>query len=158
MSNNKKKKDTHNKGNSESKDSENKVMEVSSDKGESKNKYNATEKFNNQNFSTGSLSNDSINVIKGFMKYHVQVISKTQRITSSQLRNVYNVIIDKDLSAVTKRVKIAYVAARNSNSPGMRALLDKLDKMLSNDVKSEIIRNFAEACVAYHKYFETLKK
>jgi CRISPR type III-A-associated protein Csm2 len=113
----------------------------------------AKKNFNKKDFLIDSLDHESIDVIKEFMQYHVKDI------TSSQLRNVYSVIIEKPekLGFAVKRVKIAYVAARNNN-PGMHALLDKLDDMLSKNAKFDIIRNFAEACVAYHKYFETLKK
>jgi CRISPR/Cas system CSM-associated protein Csm2 small subunit len=111
----------------------------------------AIKKFNEENFSTDSLSHTSVDVIKEFMQYYVDDM------TSSQLRNVYSVILDKNIGPPAKRVKIAYVAARNSKT-GMLTLLNKLDKMLSEEVKYETIRNFAEACVAYHKYFESQKK
>jgi CRISPR/Cas system CSM-associated protein Csm2 small subunit len=117
----------------------------------SKEKDLARTEFNGKDFSTDSLSHPLIDVIKNFMQYHVDDI------TSSQLRNVYSIILNKDMGGAAKRVKIAYAAARNSKT-GMRTLLNKLDKMLSGNIGYETIRNFTEACVAYHKYFESLKK
>jgi CRISPR/Cas system CSM-associated protein Csm2 small subunit len=114
------------------------------------------EKFNKENFSINALTHNSIEAIKNFMSGYVG------HITSSQLRNVYSIILDKKLGNPSKRVKLSYIAAKIASSKGdkvgMRTLLTKLDDMLSENVAYEIIRNFAEACVAYHKYFETFKK
>jgi CRISPR/Cas system CSM-associated protein Csm2 small subunit len=104
-------------------------------------------------FSKDSFGHESIDIIKEFMQYCVD----NKYITSSQLRNVYNIVIDKDLSSAAKRVKLTYILARNNNL-GMQTLINMLDKMLSQNCNYDTIHNFAEACVAYHKYFETLKK
>ena len=112
----------------------------------------ARDKFENHNFMTQNSGHESIEVIKEFMKYHVKDI------TTSQLRNVYNVILDSQLGNASKRVKIAYIAARNNNYK-VQVLFEQLDKLLAeNGDTFETIRNFTEACVAYHKYYDTLKK
>ena len=97
------------------------------------------------------VDHESIEVIKKFMERYVKDI------TTSQLRNIYSVILDSQLGNPSKRVKIAYIAARN-NKNGIQILLKKLDKLLAENGDYETIRNFTEACVAYHKYYETLKK
>ncbi|GHT12911.1 hypothetical protein FACS189426_17020 [Bacteroidia bacterium] len=103
-------------------------------------------------FSKDLLEHESIDIIKNFMQFGI----KDKDVTSSQLCNVFNVIIDKKMGNAAKRIKLTYILARN-NTEGMRVLINMLDKMLSNGCKYNTIRNFAEACVAYHKYFETLK-
>jgi CRISPR/Cas system CSM-associated protein Csm2 small subunit len=113
-------------------------------------KNEAIKKFVEADFLISPLNNDLVDTIKNFMNYCAKDI------TSSQLRNVYSIILD-DKGNAAKRVKIAYTAARN-NTQGMSILLNKLDNMLSNNGEYETIRNFTEACVAFHKYFETLKK
>ena len=113
-------------------------------------KKEAGDKFKKQDFLMTNLDHKSIEVIMKFMEHYVKDI------TTSQLRNVYSVILDSQLGNPSKRVKIAYIAARN-NKGGMQILLQKLDDMLHADGNYETIRNFTEACVAYHKYYDTLK-
>jgi CRISPR-associated protein Csm2 len=84
---------------------------------------------------------------------------KYKGITSSQLRNLYNLaLIQKKKSPQSfqlLRPKLAYINARQSNSDA-KDIVDLLDSLIQkiND-ESDVIGfiTFFEALVAYHKYY-----
>ncbi|MCE5330608.1 MAG: type III-A CRISPR-associated protein Csm2 [Bacteroidales bacterium] len=105
------------------------------------------------------IDEDSLLSIQKFICYNVKDISV------SQLRNIYNLILDVkrdgDYSALSlKRIKLAYIAGR-TDKYGLKNLIGFLD-ILFNEVgtdtdKFESLRTYAEALVAYHKYYESFK-
>lgn len=104
------------------------------------------------------VKEENINSIQQFLHYNYRDI------TASQLRNVFNLIKD----AVTpdelelKRIKVAYIAGRTDKKKnGMHDLLEIVDRMIESvkgdENKLKGLKLFIEACVAYHKYYDTMQ-
>ena len=106
------------------------------------------------------IEDEDINIIQKFVHFNYEDI------TTSQLRNVYNLILDvpndKPSQLSLKRIKLAYVAGRtDKKKKGMLhllRLLDSLFEMVKEDSeKLKGVKTFTEALVAYHKYYDSLK-
>lgn len=101
--------------------------------------------FTSQNFNQ-NLSSDDLMVLQKFMHYNCS------QITPSQIRNIYNLIIDKSKTDANKRIKLAYVAGRTDKTKkGMIIFIEKVEGMVKNSFQG--IEHFVEACLAYHKYY-----
>ncbi len=119
---------------------------------------------------------------EGLLKMHIDInpgiVERIQKfmhynyddITSSQLRNLFNQVLDvnRPEEIILKRIKLAYISGRTNkkNNPGMSNFLDLLDELFSkvntdDDTESEErlkgLKTFFEAAVAYHKYYDSLK-
>ncbi len=91
-----------------------------------------------------------IETIKEFVR------TEGKPVSTSQLRNIYDVIIDEKnhLKAKFFRPKLAYIAARQ-NKRGAKEFIMMLDELLKEVNSDSQFRNFKlffEAIVAYHKY------
>ncbi len=105
--------------------------------------------FKYQNFNK-DLSNDDLQVLQKLMHYCYKQIS------SSQIRNAYNLIIDRSTQSASKRIKLAYIAGRTDKkkNEAMLIFLEKVESMLKNEFIG--VESFVEACLAYHKYYENM--
>jgi len=110
-----------------------------------------------ENFESRILSpnqhgyNDYVNRLKEYVKKNVIGI------TSSQLRNVYALIREKNKPDTLPyiRPKLAYVAGR-ANNDELRTLiylLDLLAVQVDDKAKLKNFKSFFESVIAYHKYF-----
>lgn len=104
------------------------------------------------------VKEENINSIQQFLHYNYKDI------TISQLRNVFNLIKDAENTdqLELKRIKLAYIAGRTDKKKnGMHTLLEIVDKMIEtvnrNETKLKGLKIFIEACVAYHKYYDTMQ-
>ena len=106
------------------------------------------------------VDDQNIQIIQEFMYFNYEDI------TTSQLRNIYNLVLDIDKSEPSqlslKRVKLAYIAGRTDKKKvglhNLLTLLDSLFESVKNDTeKLKGVKTFTEALVAYHKYFDSLK-
>lgn len=90
---------------------------------------------------------------------------KEKKVTTHQLRNVYEIIRKSDTPQALKlaRPKFAYIAARQKD--GVRvlmALLDDLVRLIDTkdpqkaEAQKKSFTKFVEAIVAYQKYFEKI--
>lgn len=97
-----------------------------------------------------------IDVIQQFLYFNYEDI------TSSQLRNVFSLVLNSDPSGLTiQRIKLAYIAGRtDKKKKGMHSLLNFLDelfqKVQGDPENYKGVKTFTEAIVAYHKYYESL--
>jgi CRISPR type III-A-associated protein Csm2 len=105
-----------------------------------------------------NVKEENINRIQHFLHYNYGDI------TASQLRNVFNLVKDAETpdELELKRIKVAYIAGRtDKKKKGMHALLEIVDKMIESvkgdKTKLKGLQLFIEACVAYHKYYDTMK-
>ena len=107
-----------------------------------------------------NVNDQNIQIIQEFMYFNYEDI------TTSQLRNIYSLVLDVDKSEPSqlslKRVKLAYIAGRTDKKKiGLHNLLSFLDSLfesVKNDTeKLKGVKTFTEALVAYHKYFDSLK-
>ncbi|MFA8300749.1 MAG: type III-A CRISPR-associated protein Csm2 [Hyphomicrobiales bacterium] len=102
--------------------------------------------------------NKTLNVIQKFLYFN------NEDITPTQLRNIYNQILevkDNPSGLTLKRIKLAYIAGRTeTKKKGLHNLLKLLDELfeLANGEteKYKGVKAFCEAIVAYHKYYHTL--
>lgn len=106
------------------------------------------------------VDDQNIQIIQEFMYFNYEDI------TTSQLRNIYSLVLDIDKSEPSqlslKRVKLAYIAGRTDKKKiglhNLLTLLDSLFESVKNDTeKLKGVKTFTEALVAYHKYFDSLK-
>lgn len=107
-----------------------------------------------------NVDDKNIEAIQEFMYFNYEDI------TPSQLRNIYNLVLDVDknepLQLSLKRVKLAYIAGRTDKKKmgqhNLLSLLDSLFEAVKNDPgKLKGVKTFIEALVAYHKYYDSLK-
>lgn len=107
-----------------------------------------------------NVDDQNIQIIQEFMYFNYEDI------TTSQLRNIYSLVLDINKSEPSqlslKRVKLAYIAGRTDKKKiglhNLLTLLDSLFESVKNDTeKLKGIKTFTEALVAYHKYFDSLK-
>lgn len=99
--------------------------------------------------------NDYIDALKRYVRENVRGI------TTSQLRNVFFRIgrLRDYRELMLLRPKLAYVSGR-SDKPAMKTLLYLLDQLIVGTDSPERLRrlkDFFEAVVAYHKYYEKIK-
>jgi len=107
-----------------------------------------------------NVNDQNIQIIQEFMYFNYEDI------TTSQLRNIYSLVLDIDKSEPSqlslKRVKLAYIAGRTDKRKiglhNLLSLLDSLFEVVKEDAeKLKGVKTFTEALVAYHKYFDSLK-
>jgi CRISPR type III-A-associated protein Csm2 len=102
--------------------------------------------------------------IQKFMHYNYEDI------TSSQLRNLFNQVldVDKPKEIILKKIKLAYISGRTDQKKkqGMIDFLDLLDELFGkvntddgkeSEKRLKGLKTFFEAAVAYHKYYDSLQ-
>lgn len=98
--------------------------------------------------------NEQINKLKSFMK---SLLSRSDNITTSQLRNIFSVAkkAKKKEDLFVMRPKIAYAYGR-AEKDELKKLLFFLDQQIQNINEDSDVKKFQElfeAIVAYHKYY-----
>lgn len=97
----------------------------------------------------------SIGAILDNVKHFVEIEGKS--ITTSQLRNIYARIKKADSPEELQLLRpvLAYTSARQKGDGGkvIIALLDDLIQKVKDEKQVSSFQTFAEAIVAYHKYY-----
>lgn len=122
--------------------------------GELKNKFDDSYHTFFRTLQSKENYNEQINKLKSFMQ---GLLSRTDNITSSQLRNIFSVAkkAKKKEDLFLMRPKIAYAYGR-AEKPELKKLLFFLDSQIQNITNDSDVKKFQElfeAIVAYHKYY-----
>lgn len=106
------------------------------------------------------MNDDTVETVKRFMDRNARFV------TANQLRNVYARIRANEGKGgapqlAMLRVQLAYIMGKSDRrSKGFHALLKLLDEMIQ-EVKTQEelkqLKQFFEAILAYHKYYENVK-
>lgn len=83
-----------------------------------------------------------------------------KKVSMHQLRNIFSQVknIKDPKKLYVLRYRLAYIGSKN---PDIQDFLERIDKVIKSIEKEEQLlkfKEFFEALVAYHKYFETIKK
>jgi len=122
---------------------------------------NALEKYFTTNPSDFILKrpSDSTNVDNYINKIDDYIREKGKNISTSQLRNIFSEIRKFNKEDIPKlklfRVKLAYISGRNEKSPETQNLCLLLDSLIKNvnENNLEIFKDFFEAIISYHKFY-----
>lgn len=93
------------------------------------------------------------------VKRYTGYIAKANRITSHQLRNIFNQVkkVKQPEELWRMEVQLAYLAGRNESNKDFKTFVDTLSNIIRHTKTMEHLRKFQEfltAIIAYHKYNE----
>ena len=84
------------------------------------------------------------------------VESRMGKVTTSQLRNVFNRVMKEKGALGLQRVRplLAYLAGRNKNAKNFLDSLDRIVREINTDEGVNEFKKFLEAIICYKRYYE----